>query len=238
MASGSVSGSPSTGENVGVETGSEPALTAGEAADVGRFRGDRAQRLGPAEPEPDQVWDGMADHIVRLHGSNSGIGPGDDASARLVQAPGVGDHERQPGQDRRQWPETIRRNEANGRADDDLPVCDHADEFWWRVDAVCRPEADVLHSIDAGSHRVGDGGGAMRVSGDRQAMPMCFFDSRAELLRCELGAFLWVPGVRVPPLAMILMTSTPRSACSRTARRTASAPGSSLRRGSGSALRT
>ena len=35
-----------------------------------------------------------------------------------------------------------------------------------------------------------------------------------------------VPGVRVPPLAMILMTSTPRSACSRTAARTPAAVGS------------
>jgi imidazolonepropionase-like amidohydrolase len=34
------------------------------------------------------------------------------------------------------------------------------------------------------------------------------------------------PGVRVPPLAMILMTSTPRSACSWTAARTSAAVGS------------
>src|SRR6185437_14375306 len=79
---------------------------------------------------------------------------------------------------------------------------------------------DVFEPVDAGRERVGDRLRTVRVRHDRQAEPVRLVDRGAQLGRAELGLL----GVKFPPLAMILMTSTPCSACSRTAARMPSTP--------------
>ena len=82
----------------------------------------------------------------------------------------------------------------------------------------------MLDRIDAGDHGVLDPLGPVGVRGDLAPRRVRLLDRRAELLDRELRRPGWSPRDMTPPVAWILITSTPCFNCARTTCRTWSGP--------------
>ncbi len=107
-----------------------------------------------------------------------------------------------------------------------IPAADHVGQHLVGRDAAGLGEAgEVLDSVHPGADGLPDAAQRMRVRQHPQSGRVPGRDARrAARRRLNWGAYTLVPGVTIPPLAITLMTSTPRSACSSTARRTPSTP--------------
>jgi hypothetical protein len=88
-------------------------------------------------------------------------------------------------------------------------------------------ERDVLQRVEARLDGICDGPGPVGVRGSRQARAVGLIDHGPKGARSYWDSCGWLPGVRLPPLTMILTTSQPRPARSATAARKAAAPSAS-----------
>ena len=89
------------------------------------------------------------------------------------------------------------------------------------VDAVGGEERAVLDRVRTDGEGVGDGLGAVGVHGQRQSGGVRLLESDGELGAPNCDSCGPTVGVMFPPLAITLMTSTPRATRSRTAWRDA-----------------
>jgi len=178
------------GEDVGVVAGGDPALAVPEAEDRGRGRGDGAQRLSRAEADVAQDGRGVADHVMRLDRGDAGVAAADHQRPGLVEARPVRQDARHPGPGFGEGSQSLRRNHADGEADDRAAVRDQLDQLGGGVHAVRGPERDVLQHVGPGRHRVGDRAGRVGMRGDLEAVPVRLVDRGPEHLGRELGEIL------------------------------------------------
>ena len=77
----------------------------------------------------------------------------------------------------------------------------------------------MLDTVNAGADRISDTRAAVRMGRDGLSYTMCCLDNYSQLVKIVLRLVGRASGVMPPPVAITLITSTPRSARSTTAAR-------------------
>jgi len=127
---------------------------------------------------------------MRLDRGDAGVAAANHQRSGLVEARPVRQDARHPGPGFGEGSQSLRRNHADGEADDRAAVRDQLDQVGRGVHAVRGPERDVLQHVGPGRHRVGDRAGRVGVRGDLEAVPVCLVDRGPEHLGRELGEIL------------------------------------------------